>query len=284
MNPEPNVKDCLELVNGIAPLELAEPWDNCGLQAGHPDWPVRRMAVALDVTPEVLTAARKWNADLLITHHPLTISPLKQIDFSRMPGKAVAFCARHRISLIALHTNLDKVKGGLNDCLADRLGFSVIKPLDPSGVSPSSAGAAAGSPVMDGIGRVCRLPSPMTLKALGDHARKVLGLKTIRRVGRDDQLIDTLALCTGSGESLLPRVLSSGAQAYLTGDMKYHGAREAEFMGLGLIDIGHFSSEHIAVDLLVEQLTEAAQKRCYPTEIRGFHIESDPFIVEGDLT
>ncbi len=76
------------------PWHLAESWDNCGMCAGNPEWPVRRVLVGLDADMPVLEAARDWNADLVFTHHPLFISPVKTIDFSVMPGSAIALSAQ----------------------------------------------------------------------------------------------------------------------------------------------------------------------------------------------
>ncbi|MBF0204806.1 MAG: Nif3-like dinuclear metal center hexameric protein, partial [Desulfamplus sp.] len=77
--------------------------------------------------------------------------------------------------------------------------------------------------------------------------------------------------------------LKSGAHAYVTGDIKYHEAREIEQAGLGLIDVGHFASERIAVDLLCEKIKLSAIKKGICLEIEGFYADSDPFIMLYDL-
>ncbi len=108
-------KDILDILNTIAPFDIAEDWDNSGLQAGNLNWEVKKIMIGLDVTMPLLTAAKEWDSDLVLTHHPLMIQPEKSIDFDTMPGKAIEIAARRKISIISAHTNLDKADDGLND-------------------------------------------------------------------------------------------------------------------------------------------------------------------------
>ena len=71
--------------------------------------------------------------------------------------------------------------------------------------------------------------------------------------------------------------LSSNAQAYISGDIHYHDAREAENLNRGIIDIGHFSSEHLMVEALARQLKNIISKAGIQAEITGCRIETDPF-------
>ena len=267
------IYDFLGHLDAIAPFALAEGWDNCGLQAGHPDGAVTRVMVALDVTMDVMTAALKWGADLVLTHHPLMIKPLAQLNFGTMPGSAIALAAMHHISIISLHTNLDKAQGGLNDRFADMLGLDQRSCLQSSCENPMSGDC------LEGLGRVGKLPRSMTLEAFGKQVKAVFKAPYIRMVGDPNMRVDTVAVCTGSGESLLESFFCSGAQVYVTGDMKYHGARDIEMSGMGGIDVGHFASEHIAIDLLVEKVSTLSNQGKLGLEVRGYIGESDPFIV-----
>ncbi len=264
--------DFLEQLDAVIPFSLAESWDNCGLQSGRPDAAVTRIMVALDVTMEVMTAAVNWGADLVLTHHPLMISPVKRVDLSTMPGSAIALSATHGISIISLHTNLDKVQGGLNDRFAELLGLQQTTCLKPS--------CAAGVPdhCPQGIGRIGKLAVPVTLAELGKQVKQVFKAGHIRMVGLPDMMVETVAVCTGSGESLLKDVFNTNAQAYITGDIKYHGARDIEASGMGCIDVGHFASEHIAIDLLVEKVKALSVQGDLGLDVKGYIGESDPFI------
>ncbi len=259
----------------VIPFSLAESWDNCGLQAGRPEASVTKVLVALDVTMEVMAGALAWGADLVLTHHPLMIAPLKQLDFSVMPGSAIALSAAHNISIISLHTNLDKARGGLNDYFSRLLGLTQLVCLQPSCENNGTNRC-----VDEGIGRVGQLAAPVTLAALGEQVKKTFRAGYVRRVGSPDMMVNTVAVCTGSGESLLKDVFNSGAQAYITGDLKYHGARDIESSGMGAIDVGHFASEHIVIDLLLEKVKTISVQGELNLDVKGYTGESEPFVIQ----
>ena len=123
------IADLLACLEKIAPLALAEAWDNVGLLLGDRSSNVRCIGLALDVTPSVLAQAKKRQVDCLITHHPLLFQAQKRFLADRWPDKAVLEMAARNMSLIALHTNLDKVTGGVNDCLAAALRLKHVRPL-----------------------------------------------------------------------------------------------------------------------------------------------------------
>ncbi|MCP4022452.1 MAG: Nif3-like dinuclear metal center hexameric protein [Desulfobacteraceae bacterium] len=267
------VKDILDITNIIAPFDLAENWDNSGLQVGNCDWEVKKVMVSLEATQEVITAASNWDADVILTHHPLIISPMKSISFEKMPGKVIHTCATNKISIITAHTNLDKADMGLNDYFANLLGIKIVRPLNID-----SRDIEHHTPVM-GIGRIGRFEAPLLLKNLVNTIKQKLKIKNLRVTGNLDTMVESVAICTGSGGSLLKDFLDSDAQIYITGDSKYHEARLVEEYGRILIDVGHFASEHIVVDLLVERLAKESVKADLPIKIQGFKKEKDPFTI-----
>ena len=95
-----------------------------------------------------------------------------------------------------------------------------------------------------GLGRVGELPAPTTLRELTDRAAAVLPATAwgVRSAGDPDQVVRTLAVCGGSGDSLLGEA-GRAADAYLTADLRHHPASEAP-EGLGLIDAAHWATEH----------------------------------------
>ena len=267
----PSVKDILDIIDGMAPFDLAESWDNSGLQAGDPSWPVKRILVSLDVTSAAMSAAIDRQCDILISHHPLMMSPEKQIDFSRMPGAVISACARQKIAVVSAHTNLDKASDGLNDYFAQALGISSDSPFIPDGSDDT--------PVSSGLGRIGRLKGTMTLADLAGHIKKRLEISGVRVIGSPDKFVTIAALCTGSGGSLTAQFLTSAADVYITGDLKYHEARDIEAGGKTAVDVGHFASEHIVVDLLTQRLDKMFAARGYKIEIQGFKKEKDPFTI-----
>ncbi|MCG8616751.1 MAG: Nif3-like dinuclear metal center hexameric protein [Desulfobacterales bacterium] len=270
----PLVSDIVKLLDGIAPFSLAEKWDNSGLQAGHPDWPVHRILVALDVTMDAMTAAEGMGADVLITHHPLTIVPEKSLDFSRMPGAAIAKAASRNIAIISAHTNLDKAREGLNDYFAEAVGLTCDRAFLPEGITETDDDG-----MLPGIGRFGRPDQPLTVGELSEQVKSRLGVPALRVAGQLNLTVDEVAICTGSGGSLVDTFLNSSAQVYITGDLKYHEARDIEASGRAAIDVGHFASEHIAIDLLIQRLGQAASSSEYEINIQGYTEEKDPFII-----
>jgi len=273
-----NVGDVVQIMEAIAPSHLAEDWDNVGLQAGRMDWPVQSIWVALDPTPEVMDTACQAGADLLITHHPLIFKPLQKVDFSTPEGKVVRRAVLDQTAVFAAHTNLDSAKEGLNDLLARKIGLKRISVLEPrvdltkSGVDPVGKIDAT-----EGLGRIGTLDPKTTLARLAAEVKKTLGLVSIQVAGRLDLPVRKVAVCTGSGGSLLSAFLSSAADVYLSGDLTYHNGRAVEAMDRGLIDIGHFASEHIVVEDLSRRIKQALAKTGEAVTVTACTLEKDPF-------
>ncbi|MEA2086565.1 MAG: Nif3-like dinuclear metal center hexameric protein [Candidatus Caldatribacteriota bacterium] len=124
------VKNLLNNLDKIAPFFLQESFDNSGIQFADLDAPVTKILLSLDVTQGVLDEAFENKVNLIISHHPLLFSPLKQITKQKNPllFKAVT----HKINILAMHTNYDLAEGGLNDYVANLLGIKKISPLQGS--------------------------------------------------------------------------------------------------------------------------------------------------------
>ena len=279
----PTVSDIMALMEMIAPPELAESWDNVGLAVGGVAWPVEKIWIALDPSLEVVAAACAQHVDLLITHHPLILKPLSAID-DRMPiGRIAHMAIGHQLAIYCAHTNLDSVPDGLNDLLSQRIGLADLTGLLPGhgGGGPEGFDAAAAASnsaaAPQGIGRVGRLPTAMTLPQLAVQVKSQLALERVRYCGDDALVVRRVAVCTGSGGSLMDLFFASGAEAFLSGDLKYHDARDAEDMGKGLIDVGHFASEHLMAAHVATRLKALATERGLTVSVDACQIERDPF-------
>ncbi len=262
------VADIIGILDEMMPPALAQQGDNVGLQVGDFTGHVQNIWVALDPTPEVVQAACQSHVDLLVTHHPLLFKPLTRVDFRRPVGAIIDLAARHRLSIFAAHTNLDSVAGGINDVLARRIGLRDLQPLQPA-VRDSSA--------VEGIGRVGDLDGRIALEALVARIKESLGLARIRFAGDPALAVERAAVCSGSGGSLLPEFFSSGAQVYISGDLRYHDARDVQAAQLGLVDIGHFASEHLIVEVLAERLEKIIAQKALNVSVRACDLEADPF-------
>ena len=282
------VADIIDLLDLIAPPVLAEDWDNAGLQIGDGRWTVRKGGVALDASVEVVEAACAMHVDLLVTHHPLIFKPLVSIDCQTSIGSIVQKALQHRLAIFAVHTNLDKTRGGLNDVLARRIGLlnctvlEAVKIEDDNRLMLNSASDESVTLKrlhnQEGFGRVGTLSNAMHLQDFARAVKQKLNLDFIKIVGRPDLVIRKAAVCTGSGSDLLKTFFSSGAQVYISGDLKFHDARDVEAADLGMIDIGHFSSEYIMVESMVKRLAELISHNRLEVDVSACGTEKDPFV------
>ena len=124
------VKNLLNNLDKIAPFFLQENFDNSGIQFADLDAPITKILLSLDVTQGVLDEALENKVNLIIGHHPLLFSPLKQITKQKNPlfFKIIT----NKINLLAMHTNYDLAENGLNDYVANLLGIKKISPLQVS--------------------------------------------------------------------------------------------------------------------------------------------------------
>lgn len=124
------VRDIVNVMEQIAPQHLAMPKDSVGLQIGRLDKPVKKIRLALDPSPKVITQAVRDGIDLLVTHHALLYRPVSVIDTATARGKALALALGHELTVFNAHTNLDIAEGGVNDVLCSLLGLSDVQVLD----------------------------------------------------------------------------------------------------------------------------------------------------------
>ena len=128
----PRIHDLIGLLNTLFPPELAEDWDNVGLQVGDPGAPLVKGLVALDPGMEAIRAASDSSAQVLITHHPLLFHGLKRLTPDDESGRVVWSAIKNGVAVISVHTNLDSAQPGLNTWLAERLGILEPEPLRPA--------------------------------------------------------------------------------------------------------------------------------------------------------
>lgn len=271
------VADIIKVMETMAPLRLAEEWDNVGLQVGQLDWPVRSIWVALDPLYDVVDGACRNGVDLLITHHPLIFNPLRCINFDTPVGSVIQAAAGHKLAIFAAHTNFDSAADGINDLLAFRVGLADLKVLK-RGDHPCED-SATDDLQKQGLGRVGELEETMELLPLALSIKKKMGLKYIKIAGKPDLPVRRVAVCSGSGSGLMKDFYSSGAQVFISGDLRYHDAREVEALNLGLIDMGHFASEYLAIEVLAKRLDKILTADGKDVKVEACRLENDPFLV-----
>ena len=123
------LQNLLAPLETIAPLNLAADWDNVGLLLGDAATDVRRVMTCLSVTPEVVAEATDQRADLIVTHHPILFSSVKQLTAASPEGRMVLTLARFNVAVYSAHTAYDNAPGGINDMIAARLQLGDVTPL-----------------------------------------------------------------------------------------------------------------------------------------------------------
>lgn len=251
--------DLLRIVNSAIPEPLAKDWDNSGMQVGSLDWEAKGIIISLDADIPMLEKAREVGANIAITHHPLLFNPIKQLDLGTPVGKVMAQAIRDQVFIYSAHTNLDIMEGGVNDTLAKKINLLNIRPLAD-------------------MGRIGELPGDETLEGLITRVKKDFSIPYLTVVGRPERRIKKVAVCGGSGGSLVKEAAENGADLLITGDVKYHAARDAESYGIAVMDIGHFSSEALILPVLASLIKDMLEKEGIEM---GLHIHwgSDPLRV-----
>ncbi|WP_058307426.1 Nif3-like dinuclear metal center hexameric protein [Gracilibacillus massiliensis] len=364
------VKQVIKLFEQWVPTNLAESWDNVGLQVGDKNQQVKKVLITLDVVDSVVEEAIETNVDFIIAHHPLLFKGLKEINFSDPKGRVIQKLIKHNISVYAAHTNLDVVKAGVNDLLAEKLEIENCKVLLPtvednlykfivyvpsthiekltsaigeagaghigdySHCSFRSQGEGAFKPLegtnpfigkqgeiekveefkletiikksqlsnvlqaakkahpyeemaydlvplenkgnVQGLGRIGKLKQPVSLEKYCELVKEKLQISSLRFVGDPQAIIKKVAVLGGSGKGYIDVAKNAGADLYITGDLTFHEAQDAEQAGLCLIDPGHHVEEVMKEGVrkyLLENINVLPEK----IEIEISNHSTDPF-------
>lgn len=349
----PTLDEVVGLVHGWFPPDSADEWDAVGLAAGDPAADVRRILLAVDPVQPTADEAAQWDADLLLTHHPLFLRGVHGVAETTPKGRTLATLTRAGCGLLSAHTNADHASPGVSDALARALGVRDLRPVRAHGrpfdklvvftptsdldavraalhdagagvvgdydtVSYAVAGEGRFRPregahpavgtvgeheVTDevrlevlvpreirtrviramlaahsyeevafdvieladpgtastGAGRVGDV-DPTTLGAFAEHVASALpGTARGVLVGGDpDRVVRRVAVCGGSGDFMLDDALASGADVYVTSDLRHHVASEfLEKGGPSLLDVSHWAAEWTWLPELAARLREA---------------------------
>ncbi len=239
------VQEIYEYLDSIAPVRYQMDFDNAGFLVGDRNAQVRRVLTALDITDDVVTEAIHTGAELIVAHHPLLFHPLKQVLADDPAGRKVLNLAKNGVSAICMHTNLDIADGGVNDALMNVLGAEIEGLLEPAGTDED------GTPL--GCGRIGTLPEAMPLSAFLPYLTQRLLVSGLRycSCGKD---VHRIAVCGGSGGSMLELAFEAGCDTFVTADIKYDRFLTAKELGVNLIDADHFCTENVVIPVLADML------------------------------
>lgn len=248
-------RDVFTYLDTMAPLAIQEEWDRSGLMLGSLNDETTGILVTLDLTRETLTAAIDAGANLIVTHHPVIFEPLASVDRTTAKGDLIARALIAGITVLSWHTNYDKAEGGVNDVLAEKLGLTDVQALGEE------------------IGRVGTVPET-TAEAFADTVRHALDIPHATLYGEPETPVHRVALVGGSGMDYIAAARESGADLFVTGDIRYHNAQDALDLGLVLIDATHDGTENPAMERLAEKLRSTfavpvhAKAPAFPRHIR----------------
>ena len=342
------VRDLIDHLDSMAPLQYAEDFDNVGLLVGNPELEVRGIMITLDSTEAVVDEAIENACNCIVSFHPIIFKGLKGLTGSNYVERTVLKAIKNDVAIIAVHTALDNDRHGVNDRICDRLGLTDREILIPkpgtikklSTYVPAThseavradlfrAGAGeignyshcsfniegtgtflgneASSPAVGekgelhkeeeikltiiftshleskilqtlfkshpyeevayevitldnknqtlGMGMTAILPHPMDEEDFMKFVKERMQVSVIRHSELLNSPVNKVAVLGGSGSFAIEAARRSGADAFITADLKYHDFFRAENKIL-LMDIGHYESEQFTKSLLLEHLTK----------------------------
>ena len=238
------VRQVLDALEQYAPLPLQDGFDNAGLQIGlTEEQEVTGALLCLDVTEAIVDEAERLGCNLIVAHHPLLFHGLKSITGKNYVERCVVKAIQKGITIYAAHTNLDNAQGGVNYRIADTIGLTNLQFLD-SKVATVPAGA----------GVIGDLPEAMNEQDFLLRLKQLFNICCIRHNPLSGRMIHRVALCGGAGGFLLSNAIAQGADAFLTGEMRYH-----DYFGhddeLLIAEMGHYESEQYTIDIFAEVLS-----------------------------
>ena len=240
------LRDLVAAIEEFAPLQLQASFDNSGLIVGRMDDEVHKALLAVDVTEEVMDEAEREGCDIIITHHPIIFNPIKRFNSATYVERCVERAIRCGIALYAAHTNLDSTPEGMSWRVGHMLGLEHMSVLEPQKGNPEAGFGVVGElpaaePTMEFLRRVVSTFDVEVLR----YSDIPGGMTSVRRV----------AICTGSGHSMIDDAHGANADVYITGDLKYNDFMLGENRMI-LLDIGHFESEFCAISILDDVISK----------------------------
>lgn len=241
------VQDIINFMDSFCPPTLAFDGDNVGLIEGRYEKLVSRVLLTLDVDEKVALEAKTKGADMIISHHPLMFHAIKRLTDKDPMQRVLMSLVSDDIPLFSAHTNLDCLRGGLNDYLAQKLGIENTSVIE---VVANIDG------IEHGFGRVGEVGNGTTLGDMLKRCTDALGTPCVKYVGDPYKKVKIVAVNCGGGADEIDICISQGVDLFITGDVKYNPARDCLDKGMALIDGGHYETEHIVCELLYDVLSK----------------------------
>lgn len=244
----------------LCPKQAALDFDNVGLLVGRKDKEIRKVYLAVDALDEVIDEAIHWGADLLLTHHPLIFSGMKSVTDQDFIGRRVVKLLQNDLNYYAMHTNYDVKR--MADLASEKLGLKDPQALEVTAVVGEQE---------EGIGKIGNLETVTSLRECAQFVKERFGLPDVRVFGDLETKITRVAVCPGSGKSVIDEAIAKEAQVLIAGDIGHHEGIDAVARDLMIIDAGHYGTEYMFMEdmkrYFQEQLPELQVKCaevCHP--------------------
>ena len=260
---KPTANELAEIIEVRYPKSLAVEGDVVGFATNNSNIAVNKILLTIDVTEEVVAEAVEKSIDLIISHHPLILDPEEISDIQSKRIQIRKRLEEKGIALYIAHTNADIAPGGVNDSLTKIIGLENVEPFG-----------------VEKMVRKGNLITPITLKEfvnlLKDKFPKVKS--SIQVSGKLDSKVLKVALCGGSGSSLLEEVRKAEVDVFVTADLKHHAASDNKNMkGPAIVSVSHWASEWTWLPELKKQLNIDLAQKQLNSEVFISEISTDPW-------
>jgi dinuclear metal center YbgI/SA1388 family protein len=264
------LKELIDALQRIAPLGIAESWDNVGLLVGDPASSIAKIMTCLTLSDSVLEEAIDRKIGLVVSHHPIPFRPLTRITTEDPTGRILWRAMQHSIAIYSPHTAWDNAHEGINRQLAGLLHLGNLRPLVPlNRAANSQSGNSQTGKVKQGTSLDDPMERELGCGVIGEFAKPVriddlverLGVSirgmSVRCTDSGERLVNRIGIVCGSGGSMLSKAAGERCDLFLTGEATYHQCLEAEARGVAMLMIGHFASEAFSMRKLAELLARA---------------------------
>ncbi|KAL9544646.1 hypothetical protein MBANPS3_007513 [Mucor bainieri] len=259
----------------IAPLELAESsWDNVGVlvEPPFPSPKQNKVLLTIDLTPQVLDEALSdAKIGTIVSYHPPIFSSMKRLTSADVKQDIVLKAIARGVGIYSPHTACDNCANGVNDWLASGLGKGTSKPITPAENPPAGQEEA-------GSGRLFTFEEPTNLTTVVERVKKLIGLPHLRLATAEKKMIQTVAICAGSGSSVLGPV---SADLYFTGEMGHHDVLAALAKNTSVILCEHSNTERgylsaVLKPALEKELANETSEEGEAIEVIVSKVDKDP--------
>lgn len=230
--------DIIAWLEDFAPPESAEEWDHVGLMVGSEKDQLTGVVLALDCTPKAIEKCIKTGSNLLVTHHPLFFSSVNCIDRETLTGKMICDLIENHITVYSAHTNLDRVKGGVNDVLCETIGLDAFAPLSENAIE-----------------RIGEWHNPRGLFSCVREMQAALEAPGFFINMDKDCQITTALVCGGSFDGeIISLIADIKPSIIISGEIKHHHMLELAGHQISAVALGHDTTERVILPKLKSAL------------------------------